>query len=113
MRILGIIVMTFMVAVIYGLFLTTMDFMGSPTYNPVNSGHEAANNIYGLFGTMTTEVRRNEGDAEAHNPTIAHKIAMPYAVTADLSAILGGKIEVGLSSLFHAAETHTPPAVHT
>ena len=105
-RIIGLIVMTFMVAIFYGLFLTTMDFM-APNYNPITSGHRAADNIYGLFGTVATEIKNNDGSASDHGTSVTHKIAMPYAVTADLSAILGGKLEVKVSSLFHMSQNHS------
>jgi hypothetical protein len=91
-----------MIAVIYGLFLTTMDFLG-PNYDPVASGHKAASNVYGLFGTADAEIKRNEAESP-HATPVAYKLARPYAITADLSAIFGGKIEVGLASLLHSAE---------
>jgi len=102
-RIIGIIVMTFMIAIFYGLFLTTENFL-QPDFNPVATGHQAANNIYGLFGTISNEIKQNEPRG-GHDMAVAHKLAMPYAVTADLSAILGGKLEVSLASLFHQAST--------
>jgi hypothetical protein len=105
-RIISFIITTFLIAALYGLFVTTMDFM-RPNYDPVASGHRAAGNIYGLFGTVNDEVKRNDPNAPARNTTITYKLAMPYAVTADLSAIFGGKIEVGVSSFFHAAQSHT------
>jgi len=104
MRIVGLIVTTFMVAIIYGLFVATMDFMSHrPDYSPVASGHRAADTIYGLFGTMNTEIKNNEGEAPSRGSGVAYKIAMPYAVTADLSAILGGKIESGIAAFIHRA----------
>ena len=105
-RIVGFIVMTFVIAAIYGLFLTTEDFMG-PNYNPETSGHKAAENVYGLFGTVSEEIKKDDVNEPARAVSIAHKIAMPYAVTADLSALLGGKVEAGLSSFFHAADRHS------
>jgi len=63
-NLLSLIALTFFIAIGYGLFLTTRDFT-APNYNPIASGHRAADNIYGLFGTVSTEVRENE-TAPAH-----------------------------------------------
>lgn len=110
-RIIGVIVTTFVIAIVYGLFLTTRDFI-RPGYDPEVSGHHAADNVYGLFGAVSDEVKRNENE----QPTtaymsVAHKIAMPYALTADLSALLGGKLEVFIGSFISTLKS-TPP-VHT
>jgi hypothetical protein len=107
--------MTFVVAICYGLFFTTMNFMG-PNYDPVASGHQAAANVYGLFGLVSNEVKQNEGesaDAQPHHHSIAYKIARPYAITVDLSAILGGKAEISLSSFVHSAGVQTNVGSHT
>lgn len=99
-RILGLIFTTFLLAALYGLFCTTADFM-NPNYDPVASGRRAASAVYGLFGEVSTEIERNDSNASPKTISIAHRIAEPYAVTADLAALLGGKLELGLSSLFH------------
>ncbi len=109
MRIISFIIMTFVVAICYGFFLTTENFM-RPNFDPVTSGHQAADNVYNLFGLINNEVKRNDSAAPAlqpHHATIAYKIARPYAVTADLSAILGGKLEVRLSLFAHNIGTHS------
>ena len=103
-RVIGVIFTTFFIAFLYGFVLTTMDFI-EPNYNPVVTGHRAADNIYGLFGTVNHEVKQTAEKPETtHSVTVAHKIARPFAVTADLSAILGGKMEMGISSMIHTAE---------
>ena len=99
-RLLGLVLATFLIAVIYGLFLTTVDFM-KPGYNPVTSGHRAAQGVYGVFGTVDNEIRNNDEGESKHTTSVLRKIAKPYAIAADLSAILGGKIELVVSSLFH------------
>jgi len=111
-RIIGFILSTFFIAILYGLCLTTLDFFG-PHYDPVSSGHRAANTIYGLFGTAAEEIQRNEAEPNAHSTSVAYKIARPYAITADLSAIFGGKIEVGINSLLHTAENRAQPSPQT
>jgi hypothetical protein len=102
-RIIGVIIATFMIAAFYGLFCTAMDFMGS-NYQPVHSGHRAAAGVYGLFGVVSEEIQNNEPHETSNLTSIARKIAAPYAVTADLSAILGGKLILACDSFFHAAE---------
>jgi len=69
--------------------------------SPEASGHRAADKVYGLFGTVSEEIKRNEHDEPTRAETILQKIAMPYALTADLSAIFTGKIEAGAASLVH------------
>jgi len=101
-RIIGLIITTFVIAIIYGLCLTTMDYFTKPNYTPVASGHHAADTIFGLFGTVSDEIKRNEDD-HPHATSVAYKIARPYAITADLAAVLGGKLEVNIGSLFHRA----------
>jgi hypothetical protein len=103
-RILGVIFTTFLVAALYGLFCTTVDFM-NPKYDPVASGRRAAHSVYGLFGVVSEEIEHNDPQASPRTVTIAERIATPYAVTADLAGLLGGKLELGLSSLFHGAVT--------
>lgn len=109
-RVLGVIISTFVVAIVYGLFLTTMDFY-HPNYSPVASGHRAAANIYGLFGTVSDEVKHNDAGEPAQVTSIARKIAMPYAIVADLSAIFGGKLEMGFASLVHNARNHLDKSI--
>ena len=104
-RILGVIVTTFVIALFYGLLLTTEDLF-RPHYNPVSSGHRAAENVYGLFGTVSEEIKRNDASEPVRLTSIAHRIAMPYAITADLSAIFGGRIEAGVLDLFNRALGH-------
>ncbi len=116
MRIIGLIVTTFIIAMIYGIFVATVDFTGLDAkiaYDPVISGHRAAKNVYALFGTANNEIKQNEGEAPQRGNGIAHKVAMPYAVTADLSAIVGGKVEVGMSTLFHHARNQIQPNTRT
>ncbi len=101
-RILGIILMTFVIAALYGFAGTTMDFLKTG-YDPVASGQRVSNNIYGLFGVVGQEVKRDEVKADESprwNDGIAKKIASPYAVTADVAAVICGKLEVGLFSFF-------------
>ncbi len=108
-RVASVIFATFLIAFLYGFVLTTMDFI-EPNYNPVATGHRAADNIYSLFGTVNHEVKQTADKPETvHSVTVAHKIARPYAVTADLSAILGGKMEIGLSSMIRTAQGHSEP----
>lgn len=114
-RVLGIIFTTFLFAALYGLFCTTADFM-SDNYDPVVSGRRAASAVYGLFGEVSTEIERNDANASPKTVSIAHRIAQPYAVTADLAALLGGKLEIGASHLFHgavkAADKVAPASTH-
>ena len=102
-RIVGTIIGTFVVAMLFGFVLTTIDF-SEPDYSPETSGHRAANKVYGLFGTVSDEIKRNDRDEPARAQTILQKIAMPYALTADLSAILAGKLEVGAEKVFRDFE---------
>ncbi len=108
-RIIGIIVTTFIIAMLYGFFVTTMDFLGTG-YDPVASGHRAAHNVYGLFGVVSEEIENNSTHPTSKLETVMRKIAAPYAVTADLTAILTGKLEIGIASFFHAAETKADQA---
>jgi len=81
-----------------------------PNFDPVASGHQAAADVYGLFGTVNNEVKQNDGTAPAlqsHHSTITYKLARPYAITADLSALLGGKLEVSISSFVHSVGSHS------
>lgn len=105
-RIGGVVFFTFMVAMAYGLFLTTRDFMfTNPSFDPVASGHHAAANVYQLFGTVSGEIQRNDEHESPKATSIMHKIAIPYAVTADLTAILGGELEAGIRSFFRSTES--------
>jgi hypothetical protein len=106
--IISLIITTFMIAAIYGLFCTTVDLFSKSNYDPVMSGRRAAGSIYGLFGVVTEEVNRNDANEPPHfKESIAQKIAAPYAVTADVVALLGGKLERGVVGLFDHAEEHT------
>jgi hypothetical protein len=107
-RLLSLVITTFMIAVIYGLFQTTMDFL-RPNYDPVAAGHHAANGVYSLFGGVDDAVSPHTRSA-ARTASITHKVAVPYAVTANLSAFFGGKLEVGMENLFHAAQNRTSVA---
>ena len=102
-RIIGVIITTFMIAIVYGFYCGTMDFLTSRP-DPVQSGHHAAGGVYGLFGVVSDEIKNNDARATSHVSTVGRKIAMPYAVTADLSAILTGKLELAITSVFHVAE---------
>jgi hypothetical protein len=102
-RIAGVIITTFIIASMYGLALTTTDFVRSG-YNPEASGHKAADHVYGIFNTVSNEIQRNETEKPVQVVTALHRVAVPYAVTADLSAIFAGKLEIGVSSFFHAID---------
>ncbi len=99
-RVLGIIFTTFLLAALYGLFCTTVDFMNA-NYDPVASGRRAAHSVYGLFGVVSEEIEHNDVNASPKTVSVAERIAAPYAVTADISALLGGKLEIGASKVFH------------
>jgi hypothetical protein len=101
-RILGVIFTTFLIAALYGLFCTTADFM-STKYDPVASGRRAAGGVYGLFGVVSEEIEHNDPNASPKTVSVAKRIASPYAVTADVTALLGGKLELAASSFFHGA----------
>ncbi len=102
-RIIGFIVVTFLVAFLYGFLCATVDCMRS-SCEPVSSGRRAAENIYNLFGTVSEEARKNDAASDAHPAdSTMRKIASPYAVTADVTAILTGKIEAGISAMLHPA----------
>lgn len=111
-RILGIIFTTFLIAALYGLFITTVDFMNAG-FDPVKSAHRAASGVYSLFGDVSEEIERNDANASAKTVSVAHRISTPYAITADISALLGGKLELLASSLFHGtvavADKVAPP----
>lgn len=99
-RIVGTIIATFVIAMLFGFVLTTADFT-KPDYKPETSGHRAADKVYGLFGTVSSEIKRNDHSEPTWAETIFQKIAMPYALTSDLSAIFAGKLELGAASIFH------------
>ena len=101
-RFLGVIFATFLLAVLYGLFCTTADFMDA-NYNPVASGRRAAHNVYGLFGVVSEEIEHNDVNASPRIVSLAERIAGPYAAAADIAALLGGKLEIGASRLLHGA----------
>lgn len=102
-RVAGIIMTTFLIASLYGLALTTSDFVRSG-YNPETSGHRAADHVYGIFNTVSNEIQRGETEKPVEVVAALHKVAVPYAVTADLSAIFAGKLEVGVSSFLHSID---------
>ena len=103
-RIIGVIVTTFLLAALYGFFVTTMDFLDSRAYDPVASGHYAAGKVYGLFGVVSEEIDNNAPHNNGRLPSVARKIAAPYAIVADLTAIFAGKFEIFVLSFFHTAE---------
>jgi len=106
--ILGLIILSFCVAVIYGVGCATVDFLNDRK-DPVQSGRHAAATIYGLFGVVTEEAKRNDAEApQTPTSSAVQKIATPYAVTADISALLCGKLENSLRSTTETIETKTP-----
>lgn len=115
-RLLGLVFTTFLIAALYGLFIATADFMNAG-FDPVKSAHRADAGVYHLFGDVSEEIERNDVNATPKTVSTAHRIAKPYAVTADVSALLGGKLELLASSAFHgtlaAADKVAPPAGKT
>lgn len=102
--VIGFIVTTFLLAIIYGLYVTTVDFMGPSSYDPVASGRKAGAGVYSLFGVTAEEIEHQAPQASPKTSSVAHRIAVPYAVTADLSALLGGKLEIGIAHIFRGVE---------
>ena len=92
---------TFFVAIIYGLGCATVDQLKNEK-DPVATGHTAATHVYALFGVVVEEATANNADqSHATPPSIVRRIAAPYAVTADVSGLLGSKLINGMMSFFH------------
>jgi len=96
--IIGFIFTTFALATLYGIFCGTMNVIDGVN-DPVAAGRHAASGVYSLFGDVSEEMQRN--DIGNNTESVAHRIARPYAATADIMALLTGKLEVGAADLIH------------
>ena len=97
--ILGFVFTTFALAALYGIFCGTMNVIDGAN-DPVGAGRHAARGVYRLFGDVSEEIERNDIGA-GKTESVAHRIARPYAATADIMALLTAKFEVGAVNLVH------------
>ena len=97
-RIFSLILVTLVLAVCYGIFITSVD-LGGPGYSPANSGQRAAGGIYRILGATPTIDPDGIPDEPSGFQIVAHKVAKPYALLADVSASVGGEIELGIQSM--------------
>lgn len=106
-RIVSFIIMTFFIAALYGVGCAAMDYLGDQP-DSVVTGRYAAAHVYGLFGSVSEEASINNADKkQPSSPSLARKIAAPYAVTADISGLLSSKLINGMSSVFHTVDKKT------
>jgi len=99
--IIGFIITTFLLAALYGFGCTAMAFIRGE-HDPEATGHYAAAHVYGLVGAVDNEVKSNE--ARGPSPSLAHQIAAPYALTADVAALLSGKLVNAIASIFRTVD---------
>ena len=100
-HIVSFIITTFLIAALYGFGCATMAFVKGER-DPVAIGHDAAAHVHGLFGAVNNEVKSD--GAYGLPPSLIQQVAAPYAATADVTALLGGKFVEAVISAFHTID---------